>query len=177
MIEVDTIRDSKVTLREMVRADVDEMACWPRFSEPELQWANLDLHTQRERDVYFDYGRSNTTRKRFVVLDRAGRIVGTLGLRNIDYYSAEATLGIIIRADAVGQGYGTDAIRNVLAYAFGTLGMRRVLLDVAENNIRARRCYEKIGFSPTGSHLGPGAVKYIDMVIYKPTFLLQERYR
>jgi len=159
MIQVDTVRDSKVTLREMTRADVDEMARWPRFVEPELQWANLDLITPRERDVYYERGRSNATRKRFVIVDRKSRVIGTVGLRNI------------------GRGYGTDAIRNVLAYAFGTLGLRRVLLDVAEHNLRARRCYERIGFSETGQHLGPGAVTYIDMVIYKQTFLLQERRR
>jgi len=177
MIQVDTVRDSKVTLREMTRADVDEMACWPRFVEPELQWANLDLITPRERDVYYERGRSNATRKRFVIVDRKSRVIGTVGLRNIDFFAEEGTLGIIIRADEVGRGYGTDAIRNVLAYAFGTLGLRRVLLDVAEHNLRARRCYERIGFSETGQHLGPGAVTYIDMVIYKQTFLLQERRR
>jgi RimJ/RimL family protein N-acetyltransferase len=177
MIEVDTVRGSKVTLREMTRADVDEMARWLRFREPELQWANLDLLTARERDAYFERGRSNSTRKRFVVLDRRGRVIGTLGLRNLDYLSEEGTLGIIIRADAVGQGYGTDAIRNLLAYAFEDLGLRRVLLDVAEHNIRARRCYEGIGFSQIGQHLGMGSITYVDMVIYKQTFYLQERRR
>ncbi len=177
MITVDTVRDSKVILREMTRADVDQMARWPRFTEADLQWANLDLDTPRDRDGYYERGRSNATRKRFVVVDRDGRVIGTIGLRNIDYFSEEATLGIIISADEVGRGYGTDAIRCVLAYAFETLALRRVLLDVAENNERARRCYEGVGFSEFGRHIGPGATYYIDMVIYKPTFQLQERAR
>jgi diamine N-acetyltransferase len=177
MIQVDTVRDSKVAVREMTRADVDQMARWPRFVEPDLQWANLDLLTSRERDSYYERGRSNATRKRFVVVTPDDRIIGTIGLRNIDYFAEEGTLGIIIQAGEVGRGYGTDAIRNLLSYAFDTLGLRRVLLDVAENNHRARRCYEGIGFSRVGEHLGPGGATYIDMVIYRQTFLLQERRR
>lgn len=177
LTKVDAIPTSDVVLRELTRADVDEMAKWPRFSEPQLAWANLDLHTARERDAYYELGRSNATRKRFVALSRRGKVLGTLGLRNIDHFAGEGTLGIIIRADEVGRGYGTDAIRNILFYAFDTLGLRRVLLDVAETNLRARRCYEKIGFSDWGRHLGPGGVMYIDMVIYKQAFLLQERAR
>lgn len=177
LLRVDAIADSNVFLRELTRADVDEMARWPRFRERELAWANLDLTTPRERDAYYELGRSNATRKRFAILTRDERVVGTLGLRNIDRLAQEGTLGIIVRADEVGRGYGTDAIRNALFYAFQSLGLRRVLLDVAENNLRARRCYDGIGFAEIGRHLGPGGVMYIDMVIWKQAFLLQERIR
>ena len=35
----------RVVLREMSRADVDEIAKWPPFLEPAMSWANLDLQT------------------------------------------------------------------------------------------------------------------------------------
>ncbi len=174
-IVVDRADDSRVYLREMTRADVDEMAGWPPFHEPDLFWANLDLYSARERDAYFERTRSNTSRKRFVVLDREDRVIGTIGLRNLDYLTEEGTLGIIIRADEVGRRAGGDAIRNILHYGFETLGLRRVVLDVAENNLRARRCYDRIGFSRTGYHFGPGGVRYVDMVIYRKTFELVEK--
>ncbi len=174
-IVVDRAANSRVYLREMTRADVDEMAEWPPFQEPDLYWANLDLYSTRERDAYFERTRSNTTRKRFVVLDREERVIGTIGLRNLDYLAEEGTLGIIVRADEVGRGAGGAAIRNILHYAFETLGLRRVILDVAENNLRARRCYDRLGFSRTGYHFGPGGVRYVDMVIYRKTFELVEK--
>src|SRR5579875_1333989 len=133
MPEPTQIQGERVVLREMVRADVDEMAKWPRFSEPELQWANLDLTFPSDRDLYFERGRSNATRRRFVILDETGRIIGTIGLRDLDFRRGDGTLGIIIRADAVDRGYGTDAIRSLAGYAFDSLGLRRVLLDVAED--------------------------------------------
>jgi RimJ/RimL family protein N-acetyltransferase len=175
MLTVDAFPECRVFIREMSRDDVDAMAGWPRFREPELQWANITLFTKRDRDVYFVHGGSNETRRRFVIVDRMNQIVGTVGLRNLDFRSGEGTLGIIVRADAVGRGYGTDAIRNLLHFAFETLGFRRVLLDVADNNPRARRCYERLGFSEIGRRLGFGGVTFVDMVIYRQTFDLGER--
>ena len=175
MTEPDEIRGERVVLRRMVRADVDEMAAWPRFVEPDLQWANLDLSFPSDRDLYFERGRTNATRRRFVVRDEAEELIGTIGLRNLDFRAGEGTLGIIIRADAVEKGYGTDAIRAVARYAFDTLGFRRVLLDVAETNRRAFHVYEKLGFVVIGQHLGPQAVLYIDMALTRDEYYRQKR--
>ena len=155
----------KVTVRHLVRSDVDEMAGWPRFHEVELQWANLDLSFTSERDLYFERGQSNSTRKRFVVLDEWGSVIGTVGLRNLDVLSGEATLGIIIRSDCVGKGYGTDTVETILGYAFDVLDLRRVLLDVAADNERARHVYDKLGFVSVGQHLGPRNTIYTDMLL------------
>jgi RimJ/RimL family protein N-acetyltransferase len=184
----------RVVLRELTRADVDLMARWPRFSEPDLQWANLDLATPRDRDAWFERSRSNLTRRRFTIWSRdsdpragrparsgrepragaaatGGRAVGTIGLRNIDHRYGEGTLGIIVNAGDVGRGYGTDAIKALVRYAFEALGLRKVYLDVAEENERAQRCYDRIGFTRIGQHRGTEGVRYIDMV------LTRERWR
>ncbi|HLZ08147.1 MAG TPA: GNAT family N-acetyltransferase [Chloroflexota bacterium] len=165
MAENAVYRGERVTIRHLVRADVDQMASWPRFHEVELQWANLDLTFTSEREAYFDRGRTTAHRHRFVILDERGVIIGTIGLRNLDYLAGEGTLGIIIRADTVGRGYGTDAVETILGYAFDVLDLRRVLLDVAEDNERARHVYDKLGFTPTGEHLGPRNTIYVDMVL------------
>src|SRR5438094_774144 len=154
-----------VILRELVREDVDEMATWPRFSEPDLQWANLDLATARERDAWYERSRSNPTRRRFTIWSRDGRAVGTIGLRNVDLRFGEGTLGIIVNAADVSRGYGGDAVRTLARFAFERMGLRKVYLDVAEGNDRARRCYEKVGFVRIGQHRGPEGINYVDMVL------------
>ncbi len=45
-----------------------------------------------------------------------------------------------------GKGYGTDAMKIILRYAFTELNLRRVTLDVFEYNQRGVRSYEKAGF-------------------------------
>jgi diamine N-acetyltransferase len=155
----------RVILRELVRADVDEMSYWPRFSEPDLQWANLDLSSPRERDAWYERSRSNPTRRRFTIWSADGRVVGTIGLRNIDFRFGEGTLGIIVNAGDVGSGYGTDAVRTLARHAFHRLGLRKVYLDVAEGNDRARRCYERVGFVRIGQHRGADGLLYVDMLL------------
>ena len=174
---VEEVSGDRVVLRELTRADVDLMAQWPRFAESELQWANLDLATQRDRDAWFERSRSNLTRRRFTIWTRdpsgarGGRAVGTIGLRNIDLRYGEGTLGIIVNAADVSRGYGTDAIRTLVRFAFQKLGLRKVYLDVAEGNDRAQRCYDRVGFIRIGQHRGTEGILYIDMVLTRERWL------
>ncbi len=48
------------------------------------------------------------------------------------------------------KGYGTDAMRIILRYAFTELNLHRVSLDTFEYNPRAIRSYEKAGFKIEG---------------------------
>jgi len=89
----------------------------------------------------------------FVILDEEGEYLGTVELYDIT--PEEATLGILIgRKDRWGQGYGTEAVRAALGYAFSTLGLKRVKLRTFAHNLRARRAFQKAGFREVG--LGPG---------------------
>jgi RimJ/RimL family protein N-acetyltransferase len=170
-----SVHGEHVVLRQMTRPDVDQMACWPPYEEPELHWANLRLNSTRERDDYYEHGRSGPTRERFSVFRRDGAVIGTVSLRNIDRADRQGTLGIIMSSDAVGRGLGGEAVRGILHYAFTVMGLDRVILDVAESNERARRCYERIGFTRTGQHLGGDATMYIDMEIHRRQFARIER--
>lgn len=75
------------------------------------------------------------------------RAVGSVYLRDIDRETGCAEYGIFIgEDDAVGKGYGTQAARLALAYAFEKLKLQSVFLRVFADNISARRSYEKVGF-------------------------------
>ncbi|TGA99386.1 N-acetyltransferase [Sporolactobacillus shoreae] len=48
------------------------------------------------------------------------------------------------------KGYGTDALKVILHYAFHELNLNRVSLDVIEYNAWAIHAYEKVGFQHEG---------------------------
>jgi RimJ/RimL family protein N-acetyltransferase len=158
--QLDEAIGQRVVLRELTRSDVDLMAEWPRFAEPELQWANLELSTPRERDAWFDRSRSNNTRRRYTIWTDDGRAIGTIGLRNLDFRFGEGTLGIIVNAADVGRGYGTDAVRTLVGHAFRRLG---------------RRSYEKVGFVRIGQHRGADGLIYVDMLMTRDRWQLLSR--
>ena len=77
-------------------------------------------------------------------------LIGTISLK-IDWKNKNAELGIAIwNKDFWNRGYGTDAIRVLLKYAFLELGLHKVWLRVFEFNSRAIKCYEKAGFKKEG---------------------------
>jgi RimJ/RimL family protein N-acetyltransferase len=74
------------------------------------------------------------------------QLIGFVALE-IGWNHQNAFLGIGIgEPDYRGKGYGTDALRVAVSYAFRELNMYRVGLDVFSYNTRAIRCYEKAGF-------------------------------
>jgi RimJ/RimL family protein N-acetyltransferase len=79
------------------------------------------------------------------------RLIGFVGLGGIQWNNGDAFVGISLgeRQDW-GKGYGTDAMRVLLRYAFDELNLHRVSLDVFEYNPRAIRSYEKAGFTVEG---------------------------
>jgi RimJ/RimL family protein N-acetyltransferase len=79
------------------------------------------------------------------------RLIGDIGLGGINWVQGEAFVGIGLgEREDWGKGYGTDAMRIMLGYAFMELNLYRVSLNFFEYNPRALRSYEKSGFSIEG---------------------------
>ena len=79
------------------------------------------------------------------------RYVGELALNDLDPANESAGVRIALASTALsGKGYGSDAMRTILAHAFETVGIHRVHLDVYGFNSRAIRTYERLGFSHEG---------------------------
>ncbi len=79
------------------------------------------------------------------------RLVGSIELMDFHRASGDAEVGIGIgnRADW-GKGFGTEAIKMILRYAFEELNLHRVSLSVFEYNVRGFRSYQKAGFQEEG---------------------------
>jgi diamine N-acetyltransferase len=103
-------------------------------------------------DGWLDGALKDARRAWFVIYEVATwRPIGYANLRDIDHQHGTAEFGITIGDPAVrGKGFGTEATRLVLDYAFTGLGLTNVLLDTAEYNPGAVRAYEKAGFKVIG---------------------------
>ncbi|MBI3241637.1 MAG: GNAT family N-acetyltransferase [Chloroflexi bacterium] len=79
------------------------------------------------------------------------KLIGFVGLWAENWTHGDAWLGIGIgERDYWGKGYGADALRIALHYAFTELNLHRVSLSVFAYNTRAIRAYEKVGFVVEG---------------------------
>lgn len=79
------------------------------------------------------------------------RFIGTIALHNIDWLSRSCTLGIAIHNEENwGKGFGTQAMKLLIDFAWKSLNLRRIELSLHEFNERARHVYEKLGFVEFG---------------------------
>lgn len=77
-----------------------------------------------------------------------GRYVGEIVLNELDEDNLSCNLRIALVRP--GKGYGSEAIRLVLAHAFATTPLHRISLGVYAFNERAVHVYEKCGFTREG---------------------------
>lgn len=86
-----------------------------------------------------------------IVAKETNRVIGETGLLRMFPAWRTTDMSLIIGdEDARGKGYGAEAIRLMLSYAFGYLNFHRVAIGVVGTNERALRFYEKAGFKREG---------------------------
>ena len=88
----------------------------------------------------------------FTIYERvARRPVGTAYLTDIDHRHRRAEFGVLIGEPTCrGKGYGTEATRLMLDYAFTALGLHNVMLTCYEFNLAGQRAYANAGFREFG---------------------------
>jgi RimJ/RimL family protein N-acetyltransferase len=103
-------------------------------------------------ELYSKAGQDSTL---FAIYERTTmRPIGTGGLMSINHLHRTAEFGIGIgEHDCWGKGYGTEATRLLLDYAFNVLALHNVMLRVFSYNQRAIRAYQRAGFREIGRRL------------------------
>jgi len=87
----------------------------------------------------------------FAIIDEQRGYVGEVVLNDLEEDDLAMNYRISLASGAVrGLGFGTEAGRAVVDWAFDAVGLHRVGLDVFSFNPAAQRSYEKIGFRVEG---------------------------
>lgn len=87
----------------------------------------------------------------YLVRDEAGHLVGRVNLakvRRAHFHCAD--LGYRVAQDQGGRGIASEAVRQVLAIAFGELGLARVEASVRVGNAGSLRVLQRNGFTEYG---------------------------
>jgi len=83
--------------------------------------------------------------------DRADdRVIGTIGLVGLDLHRGNGEIGIGIDPALWGKGHMFLALKDVVEYYFGVLGMHRLIARTHEQNLNAIKLYEVAGFKTEG---------------------------
>ena len=102
----------------------------PYTEEQEIEWVRRKLEAKA-----LNYS---------MIEKKSGSFIGNIEL--MDPSDCVAELGIAITAAKQNSGFGTEAIKAILGYAYEVLGFRKIVLKANPDNSRAIHVYEKCGF-------------------------------
>src|SRR5258706_11033228 len=137
--------------------DREAMARWSNDVELNRLWDDSPVRP-RAIDYYTDLGKGkDSDYRRFEFAIRPlgdDKLIGVTEL-SIMWVHQIAWLGMGIgEPEFRGKGYGTDALRLTVNYAFRELNVYRVSLSTYSYNTRAIHGYEKVGFVREGTIRG-----------------------
>lgn len=157
------LKGERVTIAPMRLEDTYQMRNWGTHEDPLLGDYNLPELSNQDLKEWYYYKTSKYNNKYFSVFNKQDNLIGYLGIKHIRRVFKDAVLGIVFDPDCVNNGYGTETITTFLDYYFNEMKMRKLYLEVAKFNKRAKRCYEKSGFKVINSYLGEFYDQNIDI--------------
>lgn len=128
--------------------------CYKWFNDQEvIQYLLTDcMPTTYENEIKWFDDLCSDDRLIFAVETQGERKhIGNVGLHYINWINRNArTVTIIGDKDEWGKGFGTEAKRLLIAYAFNTLNLHKLSSYVIESNTPSLRINERCGFSIEG---------------------------
>ena len=147
------IQGERIYLSPINPEDLELYTKW--VNDPEVSvWIGLHqrlLSLTKEKEALENMAKNEDSFIFAIVAQDGDRLLGNIGLHDISRNARHGTLGIFIgEAEDRSKGYGAEAIRLLLGYAFRTLNLHSVELTVNSANARAIACYKKAGLKECG---------------------------
>lgn len=112
---------------------------FPVTNEQEIEWYN-SIANKKDNKIIF-----------FTIVDKNNNVLGYTQLLNINWVNRNCYFGIIIGdTENRGKGIGKEVTELMTDYAFKTLNLRKILLEVLSTNTNAIKLYENLGFVSEG---------------------------
>ncbi len=149
------LKGKKCVLADIKEKDLPNFVRWLPNEEISqyllVDFSNLTL--KKEKEWYGDTKKQkDTVIFGIYTLDKNKKvIIGSTGLKKIDYNHKNAEFGIIIGdKNYWGKGIGTEATNLVLDFGFKVLGLNSIYLVVFSKNKAGQKAYKRAGFKKTG---------------------------
>ena len=143
----------KIILRALEAKDNEMLLSMINNSEIEYMlggWS-FPVSSQNQTD-WFNSLKYNTNELRCVVeILEDEKAIGVVLLTDIDYKNGNAEIHIkLVNEECRRKGYGSEAVRCIVQYAFRELRLHTIYARVNEHNIVSKKLFEKCGFTMEG---------------------------
>lgn len=145
--------DSELELISQVHADelFDLIEDNREYLRGWLPWLDNNRYPQNTIDYIrisqFQYDRNETVQ---FILRHKGEIAGAVGFHRIDWMNRSTSIGYWLGEKYQGIGLVTKSCARVLDYSFGKLGLHRIEIRCASENIKSQAIPKRLGFTKEG---------------------------
>ena len=147
-----SIRGRAVALVPLAARHLERTLAWANDAELMRLLNRVQLVSADEHEQWFAALRTATDCVYMAVEEvGTGNHIGNVWLWAIDQRDRKAEVRIVIGdVGATGRGAGTEAIELMCRYAFASFGLERLYAYILAFNARAKRAFEKAGFTTEG---------------------------
>ena len=145
----------RLLIRKITRKDIDALLAI--MGKPEVMYAWEHGFTKKDVRKWINRQLTRYRKDGFgyfaVILKENGTLIGQAGLMKSTINGNEAVeLGYILDNAYWHNGYGTEAARACLEYAFGELAQKTICCSIRPENGASIRVAERLGMTLCGSH-------------------------
>lgn len=161
---------SCLKLRPIERVDLPKLREW-RNDPVIYKWCRqYEPQSEHGHETWFTRLQQDSTTKMYAIHEETSGCIGVCGLTSIDWINRRAEFSLYISPMQHGSGYGSKALRLLLAHAFKVLNLNLVWGESFDGN-PAMKMFEKIGFKTEGRrrefYYREG--QYIDAILFSIT--------
>ena len=137
-----------IVLRPLEKRDIEKLRIWRNDKKNTKFLRQIPYITEESQNKWFENYLENEDEICFAIEEcqELNRLVGSLSLYNFNGNVAEFGKILIGDIEAHGRKIGYNATKTVLKIAFDVLKLKKVILEVYEDNLAAKKIYEKAGF-------------------------------
>ena len=133
-------------LHAAVTESMDELLPWMPWPKEHRTVEDSEASSREARVRFLE----RTELRMHLYLRGTGTLVGSSGLHRIDWDVPKFEIGYWCRTRFSGQGYATEAVRGIAAFALDTLGAERAEIRCDPRNRPSARVAERAGFRLEG---------------------------
>ena len=148
------LRTDRLVLRALEETDGEGF--YEVFSDPETMryWSGTPVSDRAEAEALlrreFELLAGGDCQTWATALPDSDRLIGKITLFGISEQNRRAEIGYILRRDQWGRGLMSEALAEILDYAFDEVGLHRIEADTDPANRPSLALLEKFGFRREG---------------------------
>ena len=145
------IKGKNVSLRAIELEDADMLRQMMNDSEVESMMWGYSFPVSKHNQIAWINSLENDKSTFRAIIDVDGLGIGTIILSDIDMNNGNAEIHIkLADVNMRGKGYGTDAVKALIVYAFNELRLNCVCCRVHADNMASQKMFLKCGFKQEG---------------------------